>query len=438
MGKSGIVDIDVYKSTMLKEGKSQKDIEQTFNAYHSLVEETFKKFNGESWHQMGDGAIFLFPILADAVDACIRLQEGLIALNKENENLLRFPLFVRIGVHEIESTEITDVPKDERGKFAHPVLDVAGKLQKNCPIGKIAMSMEVYNKLGIKKHLFRAALTEFNGRRFFVLRDRSIMPQEEILLKGLHEKQKMLMPSIPFTTWDKTMPDDSINLKAVDKILEESLLVILGETSSSLKGPIYSAATSDTVGMMEVMAALRAHREVRVGIDHWEDTADIASDRNIVIIGSGIVNIYAFTLNDIFHPVHFAKTEDRVLNQIIATSNEEGQIYFGPHGLPPKDSGLIIVSKSPFNLDKALLWVAGISGMGTQAVANFLRDMTLDAGSTLRKIGVPDTARPIACVVGAKERGTGEDRRLSDYYRRWRILDYSVLWMVDRKGNKIL
>ena len=341
---NGIVDIDIYKSTILKNGKSQNVIAETFGNYHSLVEITFKMFNGESWHRMGDGGIFRFPTPEDAVYACLRLLNNLVEFN-EKKNQLNLPLFVRIGVHEIEEKDIKDVPKDKRGKYAHPALDIAGKLQKNCPIGKIAVSMEVYKRVGVMQRLFRPSLAEAGGKKFFVLIDRPIMPQEEKLFYGLPEEQKRLVPPIPFPTWDKIAPNQNINLTRLDEFFGQPLLIVLGETSSHPQSPVSSAATSDAIGMIEVMAALRANPEVRAGIDEWEDTADLVSDRNILIIGSGIANIYAFSLNDIFHPVHFAKTGGRVFDQIVATSNEE-QLYFGPHGIPPKDCGLVIISKA--------------------------------------------------------------------------------------------
>lgn len=432
----GIVDIDVYKSTVLKNGKSQNEITETFSNYHSLVERTFEMFNGESWHRMGDGGIFLFPTPEDAVNACLRLLNNLVEFNETN-NQLSLPLFTRIGIHEIDEKDIIDVPEDERGKYAHPALDIAGKLQKNCPIGKIAVSIEVYNKIGIMRNLFRPSIIELSGKRFFVLIDRPIMPQEEKLLYGLPEEQKKLMPPIPFPTWDKIVPDQNINLTKLDEFFEQPLLVVLGETLSHPRSPISSAATSDAVGMMEVMAVLRSNPEVRVGIDEWEDTGDLVSDHNILIIGSGIVNIYAFALNDIFYPAHFAKTGGKIFDQIVATSNKE-QLYFGPHSIPPRDCGLVIISKSPFNLEKTLLWVAGITGMGTQATARFVWELIRDPKETLkRKIG-GGLNDPIACVVGAcVPEGPEGPWEIRNYYKRWRIFDYRILWAVDQRGEPV-
>jgi len=428
-----ILDIDVYRSTMLKNGESQDSITQTFNNYHLLVEETFKKFNGEIWHRMGDGAIVLFPISEDAVSASLQLLNSLVEFNRK-KNRLSLPLSVRIGIHETEE-DIINVPKDKRGKYASTALDIAGKLQKNCPIGKIAISAEVYDKIGVLQRLFRPSLVKLQGKNFFVLIDRPIMPQEEELLYGLSREQKKVMPPIPFPVWDKIIPGQDINLAKLNEFLSEPLVVILGETSSDpTKSPISSAATSDAIGMIEVMGALRANFEIKAGIDEWEDTADLVSDRNVVLIGSGIVNIYAFALNDIFFPLHFVKTRGRIFDQIVATTAKE-QLYFGPHGIPPRDCGLVIISKSPFNLEKILVWVAGITGMGTQAAAILMRELTRDPDGALRRKGVKDLNNPIACVVCPHiAEGPWEIR---NYYKRWRISDYKILWAVDQQGRSV-
>lgn len=163
---NGMVDIDIYKSTVLKNGKSQNVVTETFSDYHSLVEKTFEMFNGESWHRMGDGGIFRFPTPEDAVNTSLRLLNDLVEFN-EKKNQLNLPLFIRIGIHQIGKKDIKDVPKDERGKYAHPALDIAGKLQKNCPIGKIAVSVEVYNRIGFMQCLFKAFISRTSRREIF-------------------------------------------------------------------------------------------------------------------------------------------------------------------------------------------------------------------------------------------------------------------------------
>ncbi|NQT01320.1 MAG: hypothetical protein HQ580_04820 [Planctomycetes bacterium] len=429
---NGIVDIDVYRSTTLKNGKSQSIISKTFNRYHSLVDNTFGMFNGVSWHQMGDGGIYTFPTPVDAVDASLRLLDKLFEFNTKNK--LCIPLFTRIGIHQIKEKDIESVQKDKRGIYANTALDIAGKLQKNCPIGKIAVSSAVYNKIGIKRNLFRPSLVELRGRNFFVLIDRPIMPHERELCFGLPDEQQKLIPPIPFPTWENIAPNENMNLIKLGDFFEKPVLVVLGETLSHPKSPISSAATSDAVGMMEVMAAIAANRQLRVGIDAWEDTADLVSDHNILIIGSGIVNVYAFVLNDILCPIHFVKTKGRIFDQIVATSNK-GQLHFGHHSIPPRDCGLVLISKSPFNLENTLFWVAGITGIGTQAAAKFVWDLTQDSKQTLRKNFKGSLSDPIACVVGAHvPKGVWE---ISNYNKRWRISDYRILWAVDHSGNSV-
>lgn len=431
----GLVDIDIYKSTVLKNGQDQNKVTKTFSNFHSLVKETFKMFSGEIWHEMGDGKIVCFPTPEDAVSASLRLLNKLVEFN-EKKNQLNLPLFVRIGIHQTVEN-IQNVPKDERGEYPLSTLDITGKLQKNCPLGRIAISIEVYNRIGVMQNLFRPTLIEIQGKGFFVLIDRLIMTPEKELYYGLSEKQCKLMPPIPFPSWDKIVPDQNINLTKLDEFFEQPLLVVLGETSSHQQSPVSSAATSDAVGMMEIMAVLRSNPVVRVGIDEWEDTADLVSDRNILIIGSGIVNTYAFSLNDIFYPIHFVKTGGRVFHQIVATSNRE-QVYFGPRGIPPRDCGLVIISKNPFNLEKTLLWVAGITGMGTQAAARFVWELIRDPKGTLRRKIGERLGDLIAGVVGVDlPEGLHEGLWKSSYYKRWRISDYKILWAVDQRGKSL-
>jgi hypothetical protein len=430
--KNGIIEIDAYEFAKLRDVESQQDVKETFEAFYYLVEEIFKAFDGDCWHRTADRGIFFFPAPTDAVDASLKLIDKLVEFNEKN-NRLDSPLFIRIGVHEIEAESIANVPEDEREKLTLPELDIIRKLRQHCPPGKIVISKEVYEDIGsIKRDLFRpASSADLKQRESFVLRRRRIMPQERALLFGLSDEQKFSLPPISFPNWNRIVPDEDTSLTKLNTILEQPLLVVLGETSSQRQGSISSAATSDAIGIIEIMAALKANIDVTAGIDQWEDTADLASNRNIVLIGSGIVNIYAFAFNDIIRPAHFVKAEDRVLDQIVATSRD-GRIFFGPHALPPRDCGLVTISKSPFNLEKTLLWIAGITGMGTQAVAKFVFDLIQDPSRPLRKGTAAALIDPIACIVGSRiPKGPWQ---IFDYYRRWRIADYKILWMVDRNG----
>ena len=76
-GKKGIVDIDIYKSALLKQGKSQKPVEVILGAYHSMVEKIFAVFDGKCWHKTLERRIFLFPTPNDAIDASLLLLDNL-------------------------------------------------------------------------------------------------------------------------------------------------------------------------------------------------------------------------------------------------------------------------------------------------------------------------------------------------------------------------
>lgn len=438
--RKGIINIDIYNSTKLKENQEQHKIQKTFEGYNLLVDETFEQLKGKCWHRMGDGGIFLFPKPEDAVMASLQLLNKLSEFNEEKNNL-DLPVFVRIGIHQ-EDDDLENVEETERGKYAHSALDVAGKLQKNCPLGKIAISQEVYNRLGVLQTLFRLSLITpitLKGKGVFVLADRAINGTMRKLSRGLPEAQMRLIPPIPYPSWEHIKPDENINLTKLNEFFNrKKILLILGETGKHPNSPIASAATSDAVGIMEVMGLLQSNENINAGIAVWEDTADLVSDSNVVVVGSSIVNIYAFALNDLILPLHFVKnsSNNQIYDQIVATS-KTGSMHFGPHSKSPspRDSALVIITKSPFNVvERSLLWVAGITGMGTQVASRFIWDLIKDPAILNQKLG-GHLINPIGCVVAPNiPLGLWD---ISDYYRRWRVLDYKILWAVDKDGNSL-
>lgn len=437
--KCGILDIDVYKSSRLKESQSQDVIEKTFSAYHALVTSTFGRFGATRWSTSGDGAIFIFETPRDAIDASIRLAEDMIQFN-QNENKLDSPFFIRIGItvaSKEDCNKFVEVPEEKRTQHPHAVLDEVGHLQKECPIGKIIISKKVYHDITrIRKDIFRSTLLKKEEDEAFVLRRRLVMPQEERLLNGLIHEQKMSLPALPFLSWDEIRPETEQSLAKLNTILREPLIVILGESNPCPNSPISEAATSDAVGILEIIGALPPSSKIIAGLDQWEDTADLAIASNIILIGSGIVNTYSFAFNDLIDPAHFVKNGGRIFDQIITTSTlgTNGVKYFGPHTHTPKDCGLIVICKNPFNLKMNLLWIAGITGMGTQAAAAFVLDLIRRSPQSVlsEKAGEGVIKDPIACIVcPSVTQGT---REISEYYQRWRIPDYRILWMCDGAG----
>ncbi len=446
---NGIIDIDICKSTTLQQNNPDEKVQLTFKQYNSLVDNTFKNFESALFDRTPDGAIFFFPTPYDAVQASLKLLKNLVHFNEE-ENFLDRPIFARIGVHQIgekEKKNLLQTKQDnEPNTTPNDQLTIAGKLQKNCPIGRIAMSSEVYEKIDNLRDLFRPSLITpegVTGAKSFVLANRTIMGYERELFEGLPEQQMKLIP--PIVCLDFT-PNSETNLTRLREFFSKKVLVVLGETKPYPESPIPSAATSDAVGIMEVMAKFGANSETSVGIGGWEDTADLASERNVLVVG-GISNLYSFAINGLFDSisgklekhcsigrVHFVKAKGRMFNQIMATSTT-GIEFFGHHTNYPIDSAIVLITRNPFSLDeeekRTLLWVAGITGKGTQAAARFVWELvgSRDAQEVFsRRSGGNLTSPPIACVIAPD---------IPQEWGRWRILEYKILWAVDKDGCSI-
>lgn len=317
-------------------------------------------------------------------------------------------------------------------------ISIVEAIKDLCPPGKFIASFEAYESLQLTKRLFRP-FSGLEGHPLFVLSDRLITNQDKRFLDGLSIKQKMAIPHFLLNTWDALKPDKDVSLATIKKIFEQPTIIVLGETSPDKPSPIVSTATSDAVGIMEILSIINSNNDLLVGLDHWEDTADMAMNRHIVLIGSGMVNTYSFALNDIFHPLHFMKTQGRCLDQIVATS-EGRTLHFGSHAHPPKNSSLVLLSKNPFNVDKYLLWIAGISGVATQVAYSFVKDLIVSPKTAVIS-GKSDQSQepPIACVVGPDIRSPATAAwTLHDYYGRLRIPGYKLIWAIDRQSREIL
>ena len=188
------------------------------------------------------------------------------------------------------------------------------------------------------------------------------------------------------------------------------------------------AATSDAVGLLEALT-IPETLDLRVGIDEWQDTADLVVDRNVIIVGSGTMNIYAALLNHVFEPLHFAMPPDGRSTEPIIAGGLRNQTHFGLHADGSHDSGFIMLAKSIFNLDKSIVWIAGITGMATQAALASLKDLLTGY------IAIDD--RAIGYVVSPRTpRGLGPG--ISEYYRKWRISEYKIVHQVDADGNELI
>ena len=257
---------------------------------------------------------------------------------------------------------------------------------------------------------------------------------ETALSRGLSDRQKDVLPVIPFPNWEDIKPDVQFGLTNIQQFFEtDDLLVILGETRT--QGELASnvhhpASTSDAMAVTELICASRTHRDVIVGIDEWEDTQDYVADRNVIVVGSGITNIYSYIFNDLIKPLKF--TRDPVVGNIteLIIANER-RYQFGNHALFVDDrhSGLLVLCNNPFNVEKKMLWIAGVTGIATSASARLAKDFLKLGG----KVIPADAAIQINWrVVGGKSPPNSPS---SSFWARWRVEGYHMRWMTDVQGT---
>jgi hypothetical protein len=439
MDRITLVDIDIYNSSYLVASSQHVDAqpgqqETAIRLYHAALDDLAVEYQGQLWTRSGDGVILLFPKLGKALEASIALLDRLKEINRAvRSEQAGLAVFMRIGIH-LGDPSLQAMAEAERGVAESRDLNIVGKLQKNCPIGRIAISEEVYRSLGIQQPLFRPSLIHSGGGPAFVLAERFITPQEEELFRGLAEEQKRSMPPVPFLSWQWVRPNMDQGLRTIAKYLEEPVLIVLGESSD--RDTMSAAATSDAVGLLEAMAAARSNTHVKVAIDRWSDTADLVADRHIIVVGSGVVNAYAFTINNIMHPLRFLRNDGKILYQILATS-DSGTTSFGTNAEDERDAGFVLVSKSPFSPTKAAIWVAGTHDTATQAAALLFKDLVIDAGSCLHRIGIDQSPHPVGCVVVPVADLDASRLHPQEYSRRWRIRGYEAVWAVDSSGHQL-
>ena len=86
---------------------------------------------------------------------------------------------------------------------------------------------------------------------------------------------------------------------------------------------------------------------------------------------------------------------------------------------------------SPFNLHRRLLWVAGVTGRGTQAAMRFVESLALSPEETLAANGMPPRFPFIAAVVTAADEAGDETNVPSDQG----IVSYRVVSAIDSSNH---
>ncbi|QUY40410.1 caspase, EACC1-associated type [Acaryochloris marina] len=383
-----------------------------------------KNFGGHEWLCEGNCRIYLYDDPQEAAFASLRFLEHLQHLNIKNEVLRNTPLFVRIGIAlNSEDTQLSDIPNDQRQVGGSEGLRTALELQKECPTGRIAVSNSVYSKLVLIERLFRP--TKESDR--YILEHRALNPQEEKLARHFTLNQKDAIPALCFLNWGYLRPD--ITLKDLQECMSgvrSKWAVILGETNRDRGGLLTSAATSDTVGLIEALSKINK-LDLKVGIDEWQDTADLVTDRNVIVVGSGTINLYAALLNHVIEPLKFSMTPDGRCTEPVVAGGSNNKTYFGSHSNDHPHAGFVIISKSIFNLDNNVIWIGGITGMATQAALSFFTDLLSGDFDFIKD-------RAIGCVVEPRKIHRND---VSEYYKKWRIHSSQIIHQVDVDGNEL-
>src|ERR1700739_1908643 len=144
----GIASIDIVQSTELAERLGDQS-SKLFAQFHALVDKVIAQHNGRLYARTGDGATALFGSVASGVYASIDLLEEIGGLAPADGDVA---LYVRIGLTTANVQELEEQP-DHRNRGESNDLFRVTELQKNCPVGRIAISRSVYDELGARQAL---------------------------------------------------------------------------------------------------------------------------------------------------------------------------------------------------------------------------------------------------------------------------------------------
>ncbi len=129
--------LDVVGSTKMKLDKDPLSVEFTFTEYHNYVARIAEKHFGNVHSTAGDGITVAFDNPQNAFNAARQIQTGLVEFNAFR-NKIETPLQLRAGIHSGQ------VVAPEAGNMSSinfaSVIDIAAHLQKECPIGGVAIS----------------------------------------------------------------------------------------------------------------------------------------------------------------------------------------------------------------------------------------------------------------------------------------------------------
>jgi hypothetical protein len=221
-----------------------------------------------------------------------------------------------------------------------------------------------------------------------------------ITAEGLSDRQQTALANIVCSKEADLFKEPIPSLRDLRQMFATKATFIFGEsrqdeTKYRFSNVRHGAPTSDVVVCQDLIRLAEKYGYFQMAIDEWKETKEYVSTTNIVIVGSGVVNTYAYSIND-FLPLRFDRS--RATQQIVDAICTKGGLRYGHHDkLDSSHCGLVIFSKSPFNLKKRMLWVAGITGLATAAAALCAKTLVESGNSVLKSF-----KHPIGCVVVPK------------------------------------
>jgi len=137
------LDVDIADSYGLKASEARAErVFVSFERFRGYLGLRIQEHSGRVLNSNGDEIMAFFDRAGDAVSCARALLLGMRDWNAR-ENLLEREFRVRIGVHTGRSA--VDLAS---GVAYSPVLDVAGHLQKNAPVGGVLISATTHGELG--------------------------------------------------------------------------------------------------------------------------------------------------------------------------------------------------------------------------------------------------------------------------------------------------
>ncbi len=160
--RCAFLSIDIAGSTKMKESEQAMAVDVTFQAYMKMLDDIFARYGAWKTAWTPDGVMACFLHIDVAAAAAQSVLRRLRAFNR-TENLLRTRMAVRCGLSEGEVSIFEDTKLE---KFAHPVMDAAGQMQRYANPDSLWVSAEVFNHLDDKSG-FRPAERPVDGNQAY-------------------------------------------------------------------------------------------------------------------------------------------------------------------------------------------------------------------------------------------------------------------------------